>query len=224
MKILTYFVLLVMALMLLLFSVIACAQQGKKEKKSAKKTANKIERVSSGQSLFVMETLDSGIITVKQVIIDLFASAQKHQQKKFDNFDVFNKQSEGFPNDTRLRDYSQENNSLAKYISISQSAKENDLYLCDVLHQFWESTEYTCNGRPAKFQTNFIVHLEPKGPKQTLIEIIQFQPNVWCGQEYYAGHHGLGWYNNTKWVSPTVKDSQELLEMIVGSVKNIQHR
>jgi hypothetical protein len=43
---------------------------------------------------------------------------------------------------------------------------------------YWDS-EYYCNDRPAKFRSQFVIHIQPQGITSTRIDVIEFQPEVW---------------------------------------------
>lgn len=217
-----YFALAVFAVLFLVLFAAACPQEGRKRNDAGKKSENKIERVVTAKSLFVTATVDADVSAVRQVVTEYFVGSGKRWQKKFDNIVAHTKQAGGFPENDRLEHDSQnlsDNKPLVDYLKLPPNVRENDLFLYDVLHNFWESPDYHCDGQPAKFRTDFIVHLERTGEKGARIEIIQFQPSVLCGEVFLFERHGPGWFKNMKWVSPTVKDSEDLLGTIIDAVK-----
>lgn len=219
MKTLVYLASAVIVALFILLPIISCAQQDGKEKKPIKNDGNKIERISAEQAAPIADVVKVDISTVRERITELFPDSYKqNKQSNLDSFTAFTKQHDIFPSDFQMQHFSSNNKQLAQYLNLPTVQKEYDLYLYDVMHEFWESPEYLCKGHPAKFQTNFIVHLELKEDGKTQIEIIQYQPNVWCGNEFYIGRHGPGWFDNIKWVAPTIRDSQELLQAIVSRV------
>lgn len=224
MKILDYLSLVVVATFFILPPISGCAQQQeRKEKKPDKMDKNRIERISQEQPTTISTIMDADTPTIRHAVINRFEELQKQHKEKFGYFDVCTKDSQIFPEDIQMKAYISNNKSLANYLMLPASAREQDLYVYNVSGDYWITTdEYHCNGEPAKFQSNFLIHLSRKRQKQTMIEIIQYQPNVWCGREFYEGRHGPGWYNNVKWVSPTKKDSQELLQAIGIAIKNKQ--
>lgn len=205
----------------ILFSITSCTDQDEKEKAADKDAKNKIERVEPEQDTPITDVVKVGILIVRQRITELFPDSHKQNKQSYlDRFIVFTKEHDVFPSDFQMQHFASNNKQLAQYLGTPTARKENDLYLFDALGEFWESPEYLCKGQPAKFRTNFIVHLELTKGGETLIEIIQYQPNVWCGNEFYIGRHGPGSYDNIKWVSPTIKESRELLQFIVNKVKD----
>ena len=213
----------IMALFLWL-PIIGCAQQAKKEKIPSKKAKNKIVRVGEMQPLFVSEILDVEIPTIKQEIFDMFDESRKQQGTSLDYLEPYPRENQMFPSDARMEDFVEDNAPLTRYLKLDPLLRKQDVYLYNIDNGYWNTAEYHCRGQTAKFQTHFIVHLEVQSPKRTKVEVIQFQPNIWCGKEFYEGRHGLGWYDNIVPVSPTASDSRDLLQAIRIAIKNKQAR
>ncbi len=222
MRTFVYFMVMGAAILLSLLPIIACGQQRKLEKKSDKEIENKIERIILEQSSSVSETLNTDIPTIRQIVIGLFTELRKRREEEFGYFDVCAKESQIFPEDIQMQATISDNKAIADYLKLTPSDREQDLYVYNVSGDYWFTTdEYHCNGESAKFQSNFVIHLNQKNSNQTVVEIIQYLPSIWCGKEFdEQGRHGAGWINNIKRVSPTIKESKDLLKIIATAVKN----
>lgn len=188
-----------------------------------------IERRSTVKAERIQETVDGNVEAVKSKIVAIFKAKYEtrveHQGDIYTGFFPSTKDSSEsfFPDDLLLKAWIRENKQLGhkdliEYLKLSEQLKKADVYLLNFGNRYWYS-EYYWNNKPVKFQSNFIIHLEPEGTNQTKIQVFQYQPQIWIGKKFGMGHAGPAYTNDTRWVEPTAKDSLELLFFIKDNVK-----
>lgn len=184
-----------------------------------------IERRASAKASEVQDTIDGNVELVKSKVVTLFREKYENRldnkDDKFSSFIPSTKEDQEitFPSDLQIKAWLVENKHLTDYVRLTEEDRKYDVYLCYFGTEYWYS-EYYWDNKPAKFQCNFIVHLEPDGNNRTKIRIYQYQPQVWVGTKFGWQHYGLGSSNDTRWVEPTVQDSLELLALIREKLKS----
>jgi hypothetical protein len=122
-----------------------------------------------------------------------------------------------FPDVVQLRLHIAGNPGLAAYVELPAADRRRDFYFNDPLDRYWLS-EYTMGDKPAKFRSEFLLHLEEEGGG-TRAEAIEYLPRVWLGNTFKVlGHHGPGTYHNIRFVGPTDRDRSELLHRVEAAV------
>jgi len=121
-----------------------------------------------------------------------------------------------FPDPQQLRLAAGDDPALAAYAALDDRQRRRDFYVFDLSDTYWTS-EYVWRGRPARFKTDFIVHVADADAGGTLVEVLEYRPRVSLGEHFdLTGHHGPGFYDDVRFVAPTTRDREELLEMVVG--------
>jgi len=121
-----------------------------------------------------------------------------------------------FPDPQQLRLAAGDDPALAAYASLDDRQRRRDFYVFDLSDRYWTS-EYVWLGRPARFKTDFIVHLAEAEAGGTRVEVLEYRPRVNLGEHFdLRGHHGPGFYDDVRFVAPTTRDREELLALIVG--------
>ena len=124
------------------------------------------------------------------------------------------------PDQWHVRDWKSDA-SLRRYFGLASESRRNDTALEDPSGEYWPS-EYYSNGKPVGFHASFIMHLEPAGPSETIIDVIEYNCQIWVGETFgWSSHTGPvpGWFRDTRWVAPTDKDRCDVLNAIVGSLQ-----
>jgi hypothetical protein len=120
------------------------------------------------------------------------------------------------PDDVQLLAAAADNPALGAYAAADAAERRRDFFLSDLSDEYRPS-EYFWRGRPAPFQTDFIVRLQPAAAGGTRLEIVEYRPRVRLGKRFdLRGHHGPGFYCDIRFVAPTVRDRRELLALVVG--------
>jgi hypothetical protein len=121
-----------------------------------------------------------------------------------------------FPDPQQLRLAAGDDPALAAYAALDHGQRQRDFYVFDLSDTYWTS-EYVWRGRPARFKTDFIVHVADADAGGARVEVAEYRPRVNLG-EYFdlRGHHGPGFYDDVRFVAPTTRDREELLELVVG--------
>ena len=126
---------------------------------------------------------------------------------------------QGFPT-KRMMDFHLDNNvSLARYAQLGDEAWTRDIFVRGP-YKPWFS-EYLDGAKPVPFSTDFLIHLEPIADDRTRIEVIEYAPKVTVGTNFHlCGRHLFpGFSPDTRPVTPTTKDRQEMLDLVVSVVE-----
>lgn len=105
------------------------------------------------------------------------------------------------------------NSAYARYRALPPPAIAEDLYVRTPF-KGWES-EYFANGKPLRFLTNFVIHLESLGRDAVRIEVIEVCPMVVAKTRFRPiGRHLVPEFFPV-WVRvpPTTKDREDILEV-----------
>lgn len=121
-----------------------------------------------------------------------------------------------FPDLQQLRLAAGDDPALAAYAALDDGQRRRDFYVFDLSDTYWTS-EYAWGGEPARFKTDFIVHVEDAQAGSTRVEVLEYRPRVNLGEHFdLRGHHGPGFYDDVRFVAPTTSDREELLALVVG--------
>jgi hypothetical protein len=109
--------------------------------------------------------------------------------------------------------------SLRRYSTLDATLRKDDYYLYDPTGDYYWYSEYYWNGNPVKFRCGFIIHLEAQGNSSTKIEVLEYLPFVWAGEQFEIfGHSGPRFYHDIRSVQPTTRDRAEVLEVIKQNI------
>jgi hypothetical protein len=108
---------------------------------------------------------------------------------------------------------------VARYVQIPPELRGHDVYLYEPTGDFYWSSEYFYNRRPAKFRCSFLIHLEPVGSTRTKVEVFEYQPTIWVGRYLGMSAHAIGpaMLSDIRSAKTTTADRQELLRIIQQS-------
>ena len=100
---------------------------------------------------------------------------------------------------------------LLRWAGLSASDRRLDLFLHDPQNRFWLSDDWTLDGEPALFRSDFLLHFEAV-EDNTRLEILEMLPRVSLGRRFlWTGHKGPGWYREIRRVTAGSGESHELL-------------
>jgi hypothetical protein len=106
---------------------------------------------------------------------------------------------------------------MERYLDMGPAERARDLYLLSVMDLFWAS-DYQYEGKPAKFYTDFLLHLEPVSADATRVEVYEYLPRIWVGKSFQLGAHGPCMCRDQRWVEQTKTDRVALLDAIKKAV------
>lgn len=203
-----------LATVLVVLSLSSCASW-----KTVERTADSdpYERVAA--------TIEADIDTVRETLLEL-PRILHHSGDILDHFPetgMLSVASTGeedriFPDDGAIRVNLDRSPWLQTYLGLPADARAQDLYLYSVTDLFWPS-EYIYQGRPAKFYTDFVLHLEPASDTATRVEVFEYLPRIWVGKSFQLGAHGPCMCRDQRWVEQTKQDRVALLAAIRGAVE-----
>jgi hypothetical protein len=176
-----------------------------------------IEKRAAADLAIVNAVVAPGAPVVEARLRALFAGGRTPLQPPYARFRLEDRAGGVFPGDERLREDSADNPALERYLTVAPSLRAADFYLVDVSDTFWPS-EYFYRGEPARFRTDFIVHLgavAAERPEATRLEVIEVRPLVWVGTRFGLGHAGPAFLRDTRGVAPTTRDRQAVLDQLV---------
>lgn len=139
---------------------------------------------------------------------------------KFHYFFLWSRADQIFPDDVQVSLHTKYDSALQGYSAMDAGAKRHDFYLYEPSGDHYWHSEYFCDSEPAKFRCAFIIHLEPLGPDQTRVQVIEYLPMIWVGRAWSTlGHSGPGFYDDIRFgLEPTKIDRVELLTVIKEAV------
>jgi hypothetical protein len=155
---------------------------------------------------------------VRERIAKLFTAPKALLPERFAKFMLVKPGEPLFPDDFQLQAHARQDSALGSYAALPSGQRGHDLYLYEPTGDYYWQSEYYCNGEPAKFRCNFLIHLEPAADERTKVEILEFLPRIWVGRHFSLGHSGPGFYYDIRTVEPTVSDRVELLAIIQKSL------
>ena len=139
-----------------------------------------------------------------------------HAVDKFRSSHLATSNDPVFPDPQQLSLAAREDPALAAYAALDEGQRRRDFYMFDLSDSYWTS-EYVWLGQPARFKTDFIVHVAEAAGGGTRVEVLEYRPRVNLGRHFVlGGHHGPGFYDDVRFVAPTTRDREELLELVVG--------
>ncbi|MDA1315995.1 MAG: hypothetical protein O2968_21945 [Acidobacteria bacterium] len=110
-----------------------------------------------------------------------------------------------FPDDGSLRVNLDRSPWIEPYLDLGVDERANDLYVFSVMYLFWAS-DYVYEGAPAKFYTDFLLHLEAVSDSVTRVEVHEYLPRIWVGKSFQLGAHGPCMCRDQRWVEQTKTD------------------
>lgn len=176
--------------------------------------------------------LPRGLDAVRQRLGDLFAAGDGTAPARrlapgdwLACFTLFDRRPPGagaqsvFPSDAALRAGARGDAAMNRYLASGAEERAQDVFLYDARDCQWVS-EYRARGRPVRFSSDFILHLEAAGAHATRLEALEVRPQVAIGSRLGFTAHGLGigWVETRRAVAPTRRDRVELLTRIRGSL------
>lgn len=110
---------------------------------------------------------------------------------------------------------------LEPYRRLAHAERTNDLVLLEATGDRYWLSEYEANGRPVQFHCGLIVHFVEPTPGTTEVEVFEVVPTVWVGEHWAWGKEGfgLGRYHDIRFVEPTVRDREAVLQFIDSILK-----
>ena len=178
-----------------------------------------IDRREASDSFERVEaTFDADVDTVRSTLLEL-PRILHHSEERLDRFPelgVFSVAGRGDPiflDDGSMRVNLDRAPWLETYLGIPEAARSDDLYVYSVTDLFWPS-EYLYEDKPAKFYSDFVLHLEPVTDTTTRVEVFEYLPRIWVGKSFQLGAHGPCMCRDQRWVEQTHVDRVELLRAI----------
>jgi len=171
----------------------------------------------------VETTFNAAIETVRKTLLEL-PRTPHHSPEILDrlpDLGIFLVASRGdsiFPVDGAIRVNLSRSPWMERYLNLAEAARNQDLYLYSVTDLFWPS-EYLYQDQPAKFRSDFVLHLEPLGDTTTRAEVFEYLPAIWVGKSFQLGAHGPCMCRDQRWVKQTLGDRVALLESIRDAIE-----
>ncbi len=197
---------------LALLSLSSCESWKRIDRKTA---SDSFERVSG--------ILQADVDTVRKTLLAL-PSVPHHSADILDRFpglEILLVASAGDPiflDDGSMRVNLDRSPWLKTYLGLPQEARAQDLYIFSVTDLFWPS-EFIYQDEPAKFYSDFIVHLEPVSHAATRAEVFEYLPRIWVGQSFQLGAHGPCMCRDQRWVEQTKSDRVALPQAIDDAIE-----
>ena len=122
-----------------------------------------------------------------------------------------------FPDDFQLKTWSRRDQQIREYVGLPANRKKDDLYLFEPTGDYYWRSEYFYKGEPAKFRSSFILHLEPQANGQTRMDVMEYLPEIWVGEEFgWSAHTGPlpGFFHDIRMVAPTTTDCRQVAKKI----------
>lgn len=163
---------------------------------------------------FVDQVVSVAVDAARQSLADGLQSALA-DHGDFSNLMVVALSDRSAPGQRQIELHVKDNPALERFLSVPEEARNRDLYVWGVGIDYWYS-EYQSWGKPVRFNTNFIVHLEPTPEGATRVEVIEYLPVVWPGEVFrFCGRAGPNTYHDIRQVPPTTVDRIEMLSIVV---------
>ena len=106
---------------------------------------------------------------------------------------------------------------LDPYRKLEQSARINDLVLSEPTgDKYWLSEYQTNDDVPVLFHCGLILHFIERAPKETEVQVYEVVPTVFVGKHWAWGKEGIGFgrYRDIRFVQPTVRERQAVLDLV----------
>ena len=133
---------------------------------------------------------------------------------KFARFRLVPFGHELFPNHTALQKESTANLDIGKYEQLTDESKAADIFLYRDVDYFWQSDYVDRAGAVLPFGCSFIIHFGTHGPRETAIEVLEYQPTVRNGKRWGLGQHGIDRFVIFEPVSPTSSDTRGMVDYL----------
>jgi hypothetical protein len=164
---------------------------------------------------FVDQVVSVDVDAARQSLADGLQSALA-DHSDFANLKVVALSDRSVPGQRQMELKAKGNPALERFLSVPAEARNPDLYVWGFGDNYWYS-EYQSGGKPVRFNTSFIIHLEPTLEGATRVEVIEYLPVVWPGEVFrFCGRAGPNTYHDIRQVAPTTIDRVEMLNLVVG--------
>ena len=136
----------------------------------------------------VERTIGANIDELREVLLER-SSGQHYSEEIVDRFPylgaflIVGSDNDLFLDDGSIRVNFDRSPWMETYLDMGQEQRARDLYLLSVMDLFWAS-DYEYEGEPAKFYTDFFLHLEPVSENATRVEVFEFLPRIWVGKSF----------------------------------------
>jgi hypothetical protein len=121
-----------------------------------------------------------------------------------------------FPDGRQLQLAAARDPGLAEYAALPAQARRLDLYVFTLADHYWTTSEYTCGREPVLFKSDFLIHLGSDLGRGTRVEVLEYRPRVHLGDRFVLfGHHGPGRYADVRFVGPTTREREELVDLVL---------
>lgn len=135
---------------------------------------------------------------------------------KWSHLFLFSKGDPVFPSDQEILVDRGVDSFVENYVHIPAERRSSDFYLYEPTADYYWSSEYVYQQKPAKFRCSFLIHLESAADGATRIEIFEYQPTIWVGNYFGLSAHAI--FPTTLYdirsAEATTSDRQELLTTI----------
>lgn len=164
--------------------------------------------------------------TVRQMLLDLPRTPHHSEDilPGFPALDLFLVAPHGdpiFPDDGSIRVNLDRSPWMETYLALPENARAQDIYLYAVTDLFWPS-DYIYEGKPAKFYSDFIIHIEATSETATQVEVFEFLPRIWVGKSFQLGAHGPCMCRDQRWVAQTKGDRVAVIQEIQDAIREHQ--
>jgi hypothetical protein len=173
----------------------------------------KIER-DGRTAYFVEQTVPVEVATAhERLAADLLGELS--QQQYFADAVAVGYGGDGFPTRLDIEREAHDNRALERYSGLDDEGRRLDFFVRGP-SKGWPS-EYLHGGKPADFNTDFIVHLSSVDDGTARIEVIEYAPHVTVerGFELFGRQVLPEFTRDRRPVAPTTKDREEMLELVL---------
>lgn len=214
-------VLISLMFLLLATACSLCGEQGKVEQKAV-------------SIPFVEMTVQANLQQTQKIVNESFSKGEdlgygkpikEHPSHPFLN-DFYLFDAGRIPDDFQLgvRVKKENNQALARYLSISPENRKNDFFLYEPGGDKYWFSEYYKGDKAVPFRVDFIIHMEEMDSERTKIEVIEMLPSLNAGKKFGWEMHGFGFgcFADIREVSPTNKERTEVLDVIDETIHKKQ--
>lgn len=108
-----------------------------------------------------------------------------------------------------------ENAALERYAKLREGDWRRDFYVKGPFEDWF--SEYSQDKERLPFNTDFFIHLEPIGERETRVEVIEYFPRVSAGRSFRfcTRHGGPMFVRDVQAVAPTTRDRRMMLDLVV---------
>jgi len=137
---------------------------------------------------------------------------------QWNGFFLFRKDDVGssFPSDEEILLDRGVDSFVERYVRVPPERRTRDLYLYEPSGDYYWESEYFYKGKAAKFRCSFLIHLEPAEKSSTMVEVFEYQPEIWVGEYLGLSAHAVGptMLHDVRPVEATTTDRKAVLTII----------